>query len=168
MGLILNKKIRMLMKGYPTVSDKYNVAGGTLAGNTPVYFGQLVKFSETKGLFEAITAEVTLNKIAGFVLATNVKLNEVWPEGEVRVNPGEAFNLAINNTFMAIELAAGSTEAQIIANAQAFVKLEDGTITTPDKTAAKIVALPNVYFTGTYENIGTKDAPKYLAEIYIK
>ena len=39
--LIIKDKIDMLMKGYPTVSDKYNVAGGVLTGNAAAQFGEL-------------------------------------------------------------------------------------------------------------------------------
>ena len=45
MGLILKDKIPMFKVGYPTVSDKYNITGGMLAGTAPAKFGDLVKFS---------------------------------------------------------------------------------------------------------------------------
>ena len=91
MGLIIGKAgIPMFKVGYPTVSDKYNITGGTLVGETPVKFGDLVKFSATKGYYEAITAAVTVDEIAGFVLATNVKLATEWPgtDESVKVLPG--------------------------------------------------------------------------------
>ena len=169
MGLIIKDKIDMLMKGYPTVSDKYNVAGAVLTGNTAVQFGELVKFSATKGYYEAITGAVTLDNIAGFVLATNVKLAEEWPGQKVQVNPGEAFNLALNNTYMAIELDSEATEAQVLPNKQVHVILATGKLTTADKFAANtIVPLDGVVFTGIVENKGTAVAPKLYAEIFIK
>lgn len=167
MGLIIKDKIKELMKGYPTVSDKYNVTGGMLTGNTPAKFGELVKFSGTKGYFEAITGAVTLPDVAGFVLATNVKLAEEWPGQNVQVNPGEAFNLLVNG-FMAVELDSGCTPAQILANKQVHLILATGKLTTADKAAAGIVALPNTVFTGIYEDQGTAQAHKYIAEIYVK
>lgn len=168
MSLIIKDKIQELKIGYPTVSDKYNVSGAVLAGTAPVQFGQLVKFSGTKGYFEAITSAVTLDQIAGFVLATNVKLANEWPGETVLTQPGEAFNLLVNG-FMAVELDAGATPAQITAKAPVYVILASGKLTTKDKAAAStIVELPNVIFTGTYENHGTTASPKYVAEVYVK
>ena len=114
MSLIIKNKIPMFMKGYPTVSDKYNVSGGILTGSTPVKFGELVKRSGTAGYFEAIATTVTLADIVGFALATNVKLAEEWPARTIQINPGEAFNLLING-FIAIELDAGATIANVAA-----------------------------------------------------
>lgn len=167
MGLIIGKKIDMLMKGYPTVSDKYNVAGGTLTGDDAVKFGELVKFSDTKGYYEAITETVTLADIAGFVVATNVKLVDSWgidASNEPLTLPGEAFNLLVSG-FIAIELDSGATEAKILPNTSVAVILASGKLTTNDKIAGStIVALPNVVFTGTYEKHGTT----ILAEILVK
>lgn len=168
MSLIIKDQIPMLRKGYPTVSDKYNVSGGILAGSTAVHFGELVKRSSTPGYFEAITSTVTLDAICGFVLATNVKLAQNWPGTTIQVNPGEAFNLLING-FIAVELNNTAVSTDIIANAPVYVKLADGTLTTStNASAGTIVALPNCVFTGVYENIGTAGSPIYLAEIYVK
>lgn len=162
MGLIINKNIPMLMKGYPTVSDKYNIAGATLTGATPVKFGELVKFSGTKGYYEAITGTVTLADIAGFVVATNVKLADGFPGTTVSTQPGEAFNLLVNG-FIAVELASSAVEADIVANSAVNVVLADGTLTT-SSVSEGIATLPNVVFTGTYEKHGAT----IYAEIYVK
>ena len=37
MGLIIKDKIPMFMRGYPTVSDKYDVAGGVLFCALPIH-----------------------------------------------------------------------------------------------------------------------------------
>lgn len=164
MNLIIKDKIPMFKRGYPTVSDKYNVAGGTLAGATPVNFGDLVKISGTKGYFENAAGAANLQAIGGFVVATNVKLAENWPGTTVQVNPGEAFNLLIDG-FIAIELDAAATEGQIIANAPVEVILATGKCTTSDKhNAGTIDTLPNVVFTGLYEKHGAA----IYAEIYVK
>lgn len=165
-GLIIKDKIPMFKIGYPTVSDKYNVSGAVLTGNTAAKFGDLVKFSATKGYFEK-GALTTITDAAGFVVATNVKLAENWPGTTVQVNPGEAFNLLVNG-FIAVELDTAATVAQITANAGVYVILATGKLTTADKAAAGIVALPNTVFTGMYENHGTVGNPKYVAEIYVK
>lgn len=166
MGLIINNEIQKLMNGYPTVSDKYNVTGGTLAGSTAVKFGEPVQFSSTAGYFESVYGGVTAaTDIAGFVLATNVKLNETWPMGQVQVNPGEAFNLTLPDTFMAVELDSDATLASATANSAVHIILATGKLTTVDKySASTIVPLSNVVFTGVTELQGTKK----VAEIYIK
>lgn len=163
MGLIIKDKIPMFKVGYPTVSDKYNITGGTLVGATPAKFGDLVKFSATKGYFEAITGAVTLADIAGFTLATNVKLAESWPADTVQINPGEAFNLVLPGSYLAIELDAGAKETNVAANKPVGVILATGKCTT-EVVAATAPALPNVVFTGLSE----KHGDKLIAEIYVK
>lgn len=164
MGLIIGKSgIPMFKVGYPTVSDKYNVTGGILAGNTAVKFGDLVKFSSTKGYYEAITSTVTLADIAGFVLATNVKLATEWPgtDESVKVLPDEAFNLVLPGSYLAIELDATAVEANVKANAQVYAIPATGKCTT---VSASNLALPGVVFTGMVE----KHGETLVAEIYVK
>lgn len=162
--LIINDKIQELMKGYPTVSDKYNVAGGTLTGANPAKFGELVKLSGTKGYFEAITAGNALDAVTnlgGFVVATNVKLATDWPGTTVQVLPGEAFNLLVNG-FIAVELAETAVEDDIVANKEVKVLANGGITTSTDGTALGVI--PNTVFTGTYE----KRNNKIYAEVYVK
>lgn len=164
MGLIIGKQgIPMFKVGYPTVSDKYNITGGTLTGETAVKFGDLVKFSATKGYYEAITSTVTVADIAGFVLATNVKLATEWPgtEDSVKVLPGEAFNLVLPGSYLAIELDTTAVEANVKANAQVYAIPATGKCTT---VSANNLALPGVVFTGMVEHHGTA----LVAEIYVK
>ena len=164
MGMIIKDKLQQLMKGYPTVSDKYNVSGGILTGNTAAKFGDLVKRSGTPGYFEAITGAVTVNDVAGFILATNVKLTENWPGTTVQVNPGEAFNLLVNG-FIAIELDSEANLAAVIPNSSVALILATGKLTSADKIdSSTIVALPNCVFTGISETHGTAK----FAEIYVK
>lgn len=164
MGLIINDKIRKMLVGYPTVSDKYNVAGGILSGVTAVHFGDLVQVSSTPGYFTPATSLSAVTDIGGFVLATNVKLAQDWPATTVQVNPGEAFNLLING-FIAVELDSAATEAQIKPNAQMCVILSTGKVTTVDKyNASTAPYLPNCVFTGEYEKVGSV----LIAEVYVK
>jgi len=163
MGLIIKDKINMFMVGYPTVSDKYNVTGAVLVGESSAKFGDLVKYSSTSGYYEAITGTVALTDIAGFILATNVKLNETWPSGEVKVNPGEAFNLVLPGSYLAIELDESAKEESIAANKSVAVVLASGKCTT-EVVESTSVALPSVVFTGLYEKHGSK----IVAEIYVK
>lgn len=162
MGLIIGKEgIPMFIVGFPTVSDKYNITGGILTGDTPVNFGDLVKFSDTKGYYEAITGTVTAADIAGFVLGTNVKLNEKWPEGQVQVNPGEAFNLVLPDSYLAIALDATAVENDIKANAKVYVIPATGKCTT---VSTSNIELPGVVFTGMVE----KHGETLIAEILVK
>lgn len=165
MNLIINNKIPELMKGYPTVSDKYNVTGGILEGDYPAHFGEVVAYGSTVGYFAAVNATATITystDVAGFILATNVKLAQDWPGTTVQVNPGEAFNLVING-FMAVELASTAVTTDVVPNGAVYV-LANGGITTVSDTNKLANALPNVVFTGVIEQQGSK----YFAEIYIK
>lgn len=164
MGLIIKDRIPMLKKGYPTVSDKYNVTGGILTGDDPAPFGSVVKI-EGQGYFSAVNAGNTLSdaaEIGGIVLATNVKMPSDWPANTIQVDVGEAFNLFMNG-FVAIELDAGATITNIVPNAPVYVT-DDGYFTDDSSSTFAIPAV----FTGCYENIGTVGTPKYLAEIYVK
>ena len=164
--MIINKQLKKFQVGFPTISDKYNVAGAVLTGANAVNFGDLVKISSTKGYFEAITDTITLAQIGGFVVGTNVKLALDYPatEGSVKVMPNEAFNLLVNG-FIAIELDADAIASDIVPNAPVYVILATGKCTTSSNASAgTIVALPNVVFTGETETIGTS----IRAEIYVK
>lgn len=167
MGLIIKDKLQELMKGYPTVSDKYNIAGAVLEGDYAVGFGELVQFGTTKGYFEAINASNPISAItdvAGFTLATNVKLAENWPGTTVQINPGEAFNLVVNG-FLAVELDSGATTSYITPNAGVAVIFASGKLTTSDKVSSTTIELlPNVVFTGVTEVV---NGVRY-AEIYVK
>lgn len=162
MGLIIKNALPKFKVGYPTVSDKYNVTGGVLAGETPVKFGDLVKFSATKGYYEAITGAVTVDEIAGFVLATNVKLAIDYPGTKVETLPGEAFNLTLPMSYMAIKLDTTAVEGDIKANKQVYAIAATGKCTT---VSTSNLALPGVVFTGEYER-GSDGL--LVAEIYIK
>lgn len=166
MGLIIKKELKKFQVGFPTVSDKYNVAGGVLTGADAVNFGDLVKLSSNKGYFEAITTTVTLADIGGFVVGTNVKLALAYPgtDASVKVLPGEAFNLLVNG-FIAVKLNADAVATDIVPNAPVYVILATGKLTTStNASAGTVVELPNVVFTGEYELDGTT----ILAEIYVK
>lgn len=164
MGLIINKQIRKMIVGYPTVSDKYNVAGGILEGSTAIHFGDLVQKGTTAGYFAPATSVSAVGDILGFALATNVKLAQDWPGTTVQINPGEAFNLLIGG-FIAAELDSGATSSYVTANAPVYVILATGKLTTSDKASTStIVQLPNCVFTGEKETQGTA----LVAEVYVK
>ena len=163
MSLIIKDKIKQLMRGYPTVSDKYNVEGGIIEGTNGVNFGDMVVYGSKTGYYKKATALTSINEFAGFVLATNVKLEDTWGktnDGPI-TNPGEAFNLFMNG-FIAIALKSDATLAQIKNGAKVAVVLASAELTTADKIAAStIVELPGYEFTGIYE----KQGATLLAEV---
>lgn len=162
MGLIIKDKLQKMFAGYPTVSDKYNVAGGILTGSTPIKFGDLVKHTSDPGYFEPATSLSGVSDIGGIALATNVKLAEGFATNQIQINPGEAFNLFIDG-FIAMELDSGATTSYVAPNAQVCVILSTGKLTTSDKySSGTIEYLPNAVFTGTY------DSTLKIAEVYIK
>lgn len=162
MSLIINRSIKKFQVGFPTESDKYNILGGILTGDKSVEFGELIKFSDVSGYYEGIASDeaITIDKIAGFILGTNVKLVD-WESGKVYTNPGEAFNLTFHGTFLAVKLASSAVEANIKPNANVHVKLTGGEITTSGD--ADGTEWPAAVFTGEYE---TQDG-RLVAEIYI-
>lgn len=164
MGLIINQSIQKMITGYPTVSDKYNVMGGVLSGEKAVKFGELVKVSGTSGYYEPAAGATSVDEIAGFALATNVKLAEGFPGEVTQINPGEAFNLMMNG-FIAAELDEEATEAKVTPNAKVYIVLETGKLTTADKASeGKIVELTGYTFTGIIETQGTAK----VAEIFVR
>lgn len=163
MSLIIKDKIKQLMRGYPTVSDKYNVEGGIIEGTNGVNFGDMVVYGSKTGYYKKATALTSINEFAGFVLATNVKLEDTWcGENKDPVTyPGEAFNLFMNG-FIAIALESDATLAQIKNGAKVAVVLATADVTTADKIAKDtIVELPGYEFTGIYE----KQGATLLAEV---
>lgn len=158
MGLIIKDKIQELLKGFPTVSDKYNVLPAVLDGNTAVNFGDVVVYSGTDGYYTKPATITAASQVAGFVVATNVKLPENYPGTIVQVNPGEAFNL-LHSGYLAVEVDEGATDKNIAANKKVAV-LANGKITTSGTTDS--IDLDGVVFTGTKETVGGVT----LAEIY--
>lgn len=149
MGLIIKDKIRELMVGYPTVGDKYNITGGILSGTSPVKFGDLVMFDG--GYYKKVASASSVSKIAGFVLATNVKLAKGFGDNEVLVNPGEAFNLVLGGSLLAVEINhVGEGDLAILPRGKVYVDLSDGQLYDDDDSGA-YVELPGVELTGTYE-----------------
>ena len=158
MAMIIKDKLQMLMKGFPTVSDKYNVLPAVLDGTAPVNFGDVVVYSATAGYYTKPATITAATQVAGFVVATNVKLPENYPGTTIQVNPGEAFNL-LHSGYIAVAVDSGATDSNIAAGKKVAV-LPNGKITTSGTATA--IDLDGVVFTGTKETVaGVK-----LAEIY--
>ena len=65
MGLIIKNKIAQLKKGYPTVSDKYNVQGGIYESDnegTALHFGDLLAYGSATGHYKKLTSFNKLRK----------------------------------------------------------------------------------------------------------
>lgn len=166
MGLIIKDKIQALLKGYPTVSDKYNVQGGVLGGDKIAKFGDVLKFTGTDGLYEGAAGIAKVEEIAGILLATNAKTPHEYPaENPISVMPGEAVNL-MRYGFVAVPVAA---DAEIAPGKGVAITIATGVLTTADKAnASTIVAVPGWEFTGVLENKGTDEAKDLVAEIVMK
>lgn len=148
MNLIIKNKIQELMQGYPTISDKYDVAPAVLEGATNVVVGAPVTLGTTAGRYKACTTAADV--VAGFVLATNVKVPMVYPAAGVQeYAAGDAFNLMFKG-FIAVPLDAGAT-AENIANGKAVAMLAGGKLTTTGTATA--TDIPGAYFTGCKEVI---------------
>lgn len=147
MSMILNDHIAKLKKGYPTVSDKYDVSGGILGGSAAVEVGTVLALTEQSGVFAPAVAATTVDKIAGIALAPNVKLTDIWSgDRRTMVFPGEAVNLCFNGLFaveVGTEVAAAVTPgAQVGWDNGALVVHADG---------GTSVAIPDWFFTGCVE-----------------
>lgn len=174
MSLIIKNKIQELMQGYPTISDKYDVAPAVLDGeSTAVKAGQLVSMGTTAGRYTNLKTgsgitTAALAQIAGFVLATNVKVPNTYPASTADQTyvAGDAFNLMIRG-FIAVPLGAkfvddtnGATERGKVKNGVQLAVFLDGPLAgqmtyhgaTDGETSAKTaVDVPGAYFTGLTE-----------------
>lgn len=164
MSLILNNKIPSLMKGYPTVSDKYDVRGATLsADSTDGHFGDVIVYNGD-GFFNVATAITKSSDVAGVLLATNVKLITDFFNGSsmnVVTKAGEAFNL-MTKGFVALEVKTGTDLSTLKEGLQVGLTA-DGKLVLSTTTSA--IAMSNWYFTGVTE---TLDDGTLLAEVEIR
>jgi len=153
--MIIKNKIDQLRKGYPTISDKYNVAGGILeSSSADAEYGDLIMYGTTTGYYKKAVNIAAATDIAGVLLATNVKLTGTWPDDgatTTKTKKGEAFNLMLDG-YVAIQLDAAYTPAETMAGKKLAVILATGKLTTLDKVAAGIIEMPGYYFTGIVEN----------------
>lgn len=150
MSLIIKNKIQELMQGYPTISDKYDVAPAVLEGETAVMAGEPVTLGSTAGRYKACSAAADV--VAGFILATNVKLPDTYPASTQKQTyvSGDAFNLMFKG-FLAVPVDAGATDGDI-ANGKAVAMLANGKLTTTGTASA--TDIPGAYFTGCKETVG--------------
>lgn len=155
MSLIIKDKIAQLKKGYPTVSDKYNVQGGIFEAvndNDVLHFGDLVAYGDTTGHYNLLTDEDGIADLAGICLATNVKLANRYPgdsNAKVETLNSEPFNLLVRG-FVAVAIA-NATAAYKTALAMPE--------TTAEEKAAKKTAIDAAVALAAHEG-----APVYLVD----
>jgi len=164
MTMIIKGAITKLMKGYPVDAQRYDVKGAILDGTKQLSNGQLVKYTNTTGYYQAVDTDQTISAaddIAGFKLAVNVQLLKVWPGNgqEVKTDVHEAFDLCVRG-LIAVPVSFSYTndnEGETTNRDAAFAKLQPnkkvyattaGVITT-DNTAIDIDAR----FLGIIENV---------------
>lgn len=128
MSLIIKDKLTELMKGYPTVSDKYNVRGAVLAADSAAgHFGDIIKI-KGDGYFTVVNEDNTLtaaSEVAGVLLATNVKLVTDFFGGysaEAVTNPTEAFNLMLDGYVALPVKVAGASDIPTLAEIKAVLE----------------------------------------------
>lgn len=161
MSMILKDKLPLLAKGYPTISDKYNVRGATLASTSADgVFGDFVKFA-SNGLFSVVTEKNTIadaKEVAGVLLATNAKTCTDFLGGrtaKVYTKAGEAFNLLVDG-YVALECSSDE-------DLTAIVEGDDAKLTADGKVSKTGTIDCGYKFTGvTYTEGETK-----LAEVVI-
>ncbi len=154
MGLIIKESLKKMMKGYPTISDKYDVEGGVNRGSLAIKFGDLVVFTSalTAGQY-AGAREVTPvatgagANIAGICVAENVKLVTTYPGQSIdaTIEPGEAVTL-MTRGFIAVEIATADA-----ANCKANVAVYYDTTTNVFTSDSSKVAIAGAVFTGAVE-----------------
>lgn len=153
MGLIIKDKIPALKVGYPTVINKKGVEGGVLSSVANVAFGDTLAYTTSSGLYAPATSLTSVSQVAGFALATNVKLNTVWPGATtVEVLPGEALNV-LKKGNIAVLLDDDATANAITPGAKVAIILLTGKLTTIDNATTGVVELPGVRFTGLKEEL---------------
>lgn len=147
MGMIINDKLDTLMKGYPTLSDKYCVRGATLSSDSAnAHFGDFVTYDG--GTFKVVDSSNTItsaDKVAGVVVATNVKLVTDFMSGksaEALTYPGEAFNLLLHGY---VALPCDTTISVDTITEGLTCKVTSAGLLT---TASSGTELPNYKFTG--------------------
>lgn len=168
-SMIINKSIPQLMKGKPTVGDKYNIAGAILAGTSEkISFGDLVAYTSTVGYYtKAVGTALPSAGLAGLAVAPNVKLVEEWCGTEAHVNPGEAFDLLLDGSIAAVVQITANTFSNLAPGKSVYYKLGSAA-TDPIVLADSSVgtaAMTGYVFTGIYEVI---DSTHVLAEIKVK
>ena len=126
MGMIIGQKIKKFIVGYPTVSDKYDVAGAVVTGSSAVRFGDPLMWDSgtqnADGYYvKKAASTVTAANFAGFAVATNVKVASGFPGTTVETVAGEAINLLVKG-YIAVDITASSSiKSSILPGAKLYI-----------------------------------------------
>lgn len=175
MSMILNTKLPQLMRGYPTVSDKYNVRGATLSVDSGEgHFGDVVLIDDDKDGYFVVadsTHAATATNVAGVLLATNVKLVTDFFGGSTAkavTRPRETFNLMLEGyVALPVKVTAESGEPTLDDIKAALAEIKEGDdakITTDGKVAKDGTVDLGWKFTGITE---ISDDGEPLAEVIV-
>lgn len=160
MGLIKGSQgIQKLLTGYPTVSDKYDVAPATLGGSNAASNGDIMVYTSTESVYERLADKASGNVIvAGALLATNVLTPSVYPANteSVATPVGTAFNLC-KRGFIALACADSSAPAP---GAPVYYNPTSHKVSA---SSSSTKALTGWEFTGIWEAHGSD----YVAEVHI-
>ncbi len=138
-----------LAVGYPVNINDVDVKPAAVAADAPeagIAPGALLILTDTANVVTSVdpltTAENLKNKIAGIAMATNVKLDTVFPQSTEGVNwqRGQALGCAVNG-----EIAVKLTGAAPVPGAPVYYNITAGAFTA---AASGNLALPNMVFTG--------------------
>ena len=138
-----------LAVGYPVNINDVDVKPATVAANAPeagIAPGSLLVLTDKPGVVTSAdpvsTVEGFKNKIAGIALATNVKLDTVFPQSnsDVKWTRGQALGCAVRG-----EIAVRLTGAAPAPGAPVYYSIADDKFTA---SADGNVALTNMVFTG--------------------
>lgn len=147
--MIIGKKIKELMQGYPTISDKYNVDGGYFEATEDaeaVEFGAVLSYGSTTGHY-TVKDITSADQVAGILIASNIKLATTYPaEANIKVVDGDYIGV-MTQGGIAVVLADSAVVADIKEGAKAYVTA-DGKFTTVADGNFDI----NAKFTGVVES----------------
>ena len=139
-----------LAKGYPVNINDIDVKPFTVSSSAPadgIAAGSLLVMTSTPNVLTTVdpveSASTYANKIAGIALATNVKLDTVFPQsaGEVTWERGQAGGCAVRG-----EIAVEFTGTAPAPGAPVYYVIASNKFTT--NSAGTNIALANMTFTG--------------------
>lgn len=144
MGMIINTKLPKFKLGYPTVSDKYNVDSGVLAGTAKegLPYGTILMFGENAGEYVAFDG-ADVATIAGPMTAVNVKIADPYT-GEVKVMPGQACSRLLDG-YIALVIDSDTNVTSVKPGKAVSFAVADGKVVLG---VGKTTTIPGWYFTG--------------------
>lgn len=160
MGMIINRALPKLKKGYPTSTDKYSVRGATLNAETGVvHGGDLIEYVGDES-FKKVTATTNVEDIAGVCLSSLTRVvNGLTGDGIASWGAGDTIDLVVGG-FIAIEVDESVDLSTIKENGKVY--FDEGKI-----LATGTDAIENWRFTGVTDTVdGVKLAGVLIKEVF--